>query len=75
VNKTKTAILSISLLNILMNAGIVPIFSTISAVFPDASPTMLKLTCQFPPYSASFSACRPDTWTAIFPRKCCSLWV
>ncbi len=52
MNKTKTAILSISLLNILMNAGIVPVISRISAVFPDASPTALKLTLSI---SALFS--------------------
>ena len=52
MNKTKTAILSISLLNILMNAGIVPVLSRISAVFPDASPTALKFTLSI---SALFS--------------------
>lgn len=52
MNKTKTAILSISLLNILMNAGIVPVLSRISAIFPDASPTALKLTLSI---SALFS--------------------
>lgn len=52
MTKTKTAILSISLLNILMNAGIVPVLSRISAVFPDASPTSLKLTLSI---SALFS--------------------
>jgi MFS family permease len=44
MNKTKTAILSISLLNIMMNAGIVPVISRIAAVFPEATPTELKLT-------------------------------
>lgn len=41
---TKPAILSISLLNILMNAGIVPVMSAISKEFADASPTLLKYT-------------------------------
>jgi MFS family permease len=44
MNKIKSAILSISLLNIMMNAGIVPVLSRIAAVFPDTSPTELKLT-------------------------------
>lgn len=41
---TKPAILSISLLNILMNAGIVPVLSRISQEFPDASATTIKFT-------------------------------
>jgi len=38
----KPAILSISLLNIMMNAGLVPVMSAISNEFADASPTLLK---------------------------------
>ncbi len=41
---TKPAILLIFLLNTLMNVGIVPVLSHISQEFPDASPTLLKMT-------------------------------
>lgn len=44
MNKTKTAVLSISLLNILMNAGIVPVLSILAAALPDAAPAALKFT-------------------------------
>jgi MFS family permease len=44
MTKTKTAILSISLLNILLNAGIIPIFSILAEKLPNATPTLLKFT-------------------------------
>lgn len=44
MNKTKIAILSTSLLNILMNAGIVPVISILAAEIPNAVPSALKFT-------------------------------
>jgi MFS family permease len=44
MNKTKIAILSTSLLNILMNAGIVPVMSILAAEIPNAVPSALKFT-------------------------------
>ncbi len=48
----KPAILSISLLNILMNAGLVPVMSDISKEFSNASPTLIKFNLSI---SAIFS--------------------
>jgi MFS family permease len=45
---TKAAILSISTLTILMNAAIVPLLSSISSAFPDASPTLIKMSLSLP---------------------------
>ena len=44
MTKTKTAILSISLLSILLNAGIIPIFSILATELPGATPNLLKFT-------------------------------
>lgn len=44
MNKTKAAILSISFMSILLNAGIIPIFSILAATLPGATPTLLKFT-------------------------------
>ena len=44
MSKTKTAILSTSLLNILMNAGIVPVMSILASEIPNADPSALKFT-------------------------------
>jgi hypothetical protein len=69
VNKTKTAILSISLLNILMNAGIVPVSSTIRSVFPDASPTMLKLTLSISALFSIIFSLQTGYLDRYFPKK------
>ncbi len=44
MSKTKTAIFSTSLLNILMNAGIVPVMSILASEIPNADPSALKFT-------------------------------
>jgi len=44
MKNTKIAILSTSLLNILINAGIVPVMSILAAEIPDAVPVALKFT-------------------------------
>jgi MFS family permease len=53
---TKTAILSISSLNIVMNAAIVPLLSHISAAFPDASPTLIKMSLSLPALTGIFAS-------------------
>ena len=45
---TKAAILSISTLTILMNAAIVPLLSSITSAFPDASSTLIKMSLSLP---------------------------
>lgn len=45
---TRAAILSISTLTILMNAAVVPLLSSISAAFPQADPTLIKMSLSLP---------------------------
>jgi MFS family permease len=53
---TKTAILSISTLNIVMNAAIVPLLSHVSSAFPNASPTLIKMSLSLPALIGIFSS-------------------
>ena len=66
---TKTAILSISTLTILMNAAIVPLLSRISAAFPDASPTLIKMSLSLPALVSIFFSLLTGLLARFIPKK------
>jgi MFS family permease len=66
---TKTAILSISTLTILMNAAIVPLLSSISAAFPDASPTLIKMSLSLPALVSILFSLLTGLLARFIPKK------
>ena len=66
---TKAAILSISTLTILMNAAIVPLLSSISAAFPDASSTLIKMSLSLPALVSIFFSLLTGLLARFIPKK------
>ena len=66
---TKAAILSISTLTILMNAAIVPLLSSISTAFPDASPTLIKMSLSLPALMSIFFSLLTGLLARFIPKK------
>jgi len=69
LTKTKAAILSISLLNILMNAGIMPIFSILAEKLPNATPTLLKFTLSISSIFCVFFSLLTGFLDRFIPKK------
>ena len=66
---TKAAILSISTLTILMNAAIVPLLSSISTAFPQASPTLIKMSLSLPALMSILFSLLTGLLARFIPKK------
>lgn len=66
---TKAAILSISTLTILTNAAIVPLLSSISAAFPQANPTLIKMSLSLPALTSIFFSLLTGLLARFIPKK------
>jgi MFS family permease len=69
MTKTKVAILSISLLSILLNAGIIPIFSILASELPGATPNMLKFTLSISSLFCVLFSLLTGYLDRFFPKK------
>ena len=66
---TKAAILSISTLTILMNAAIVPLLSSITSAFPDASSTLIKMSLSLPALTSIVFSLLTGLLARFIPKK------
>jgi len=66
---TKTAILSISTLTILMNAAIVPLLSSITTAFPNASTTIIKMSLSLPALTSIMFSLLTGLLARYIPKK------
>ena len=66
---TKAAILSISTLTILMNAAIVPLLSSITTAFPDASSTLIKMSLSLPALTSIIFSLLTGLLARHIPKK------
>ena len=66
---TKAAILSISTLTILMNAAIVPLLSSITSAFPDASSTLIKMSLSLPALTSIVFSLLTGLLARYIPKK------
>ena len=69
MRQTKAAILSISTLTILMNAAIVPLLSSITSAFPDASSTLIKMSLSLPALTSIVFSLLTGLLARFIPKK------